>query len=257
MTVNTHEVASILKDIKEAIGQMKLITAASYARTLSLLFPASKKIILNFQNSVKSISDGVQDSELTQRQLRDMAMKDFLTFEADINRMMADLVQKNDPLTLDVMRDQLTKFESGENEIKTHLIRNNFFVGYTTIVPITKPRFSTEALIRNGFQAEDFEYYALLGKQLVCGLKSEFIKKRMEASGMTAVEVFDNFKETVQARYKGMTLMQLGKDIPWWDASWCWMIPSRHLNLLKKSTLSGGSNSNLNVQSWGFPFDRT
>ena len=256
MTVNTLEVTSLLKDIKEAIGQMKLITAASYARSLSLLFPEAKKLVLVFQNSVKSISDGVKDSDLTQRQLRDMAMKDFQEFEVNVNKLMADLVQKNDPLSIEMLKDQLTKFESGENEIKTHLIRNNFFVGYTTIVPITKPRFSTEALKSNGFQAEDFEYYALLGKQLVCGLKSEYIKKRM-GSGMTAIEVFDEFKDAVKTRYPGMQLMQLGKDINWWDTSWCWMLPSRHLNLLKKSTLSGGANANLNVQSWGFPFDRT
>lgn len=256
MNVNPQEVTNILRDIKDAIAQMKLVTAASYARSLSLIFPQAKKLIINFQNSVKSISDGMADSELTQRQLKDMAAKDYVKFEIGVNSLLADLQDKEEPLKKEITQDQLTKFESGENDIKTHLIRNDFFIGYTTIVPITKPRFSTEALIRNGFKAEDFEYYALLGKQLVCGLKSEYIKRNME-KGMTATDVFNEFKETVQARYKGMQLMQLGKDISWWDTSWCWLIPAKHLNLLKKSTLAGASNSNLNVQSWGFPFDRS
>lgn len=255
MNVNPQEVTKLLRDIKDAVAQMKLVTAASYARSLSLIFPAAKKIIFSFQNSVKSISDGIADSDLTQRQLREMAMKDFNEFEVSVNKLLADLHDSLDPLKKEVTQDQLTKFEAGENEIKTHLIRNNFFVGYTTIVPITKPRFSAEALVRNGFKAEDFEYYALLGKQLVCGLKSEYIKEHME-KGVSATDVFDEFKETVLTRYKGMQLMQLGKEISWWDTSWCWLIPSRQLALLRKSTLAGGSNANLNIQSWGFPFDR-
>lgn len=262
--VDADRVASLLTEMTRASASFKLQTAIGYAQNLLNELPSLKATLRNYRNTLTSVQGGLADGSLTQVQAKKEIKEANTLVENYIKMLLAEIsVDETEvaPLTLDKLNDSLEKFSSTKNDLQTKLMRSPFFVGYTSVVPITTPTLSVDLLIQNGFKAEPFHGYSILGGQIVAGLTSDYIKSHMkednDGKSRTADEVFNEFVDLVKLRYRKLDLIQLGHSIPWWDTSWVWLIPSRQFKVLKSCTYGGRSAINLNVKSWGFPFDRT
>jgi hypothetical protein len=261
-TIDADRILSLFTDLSRAASTFKFQTSLGYGRTLLTELPSLKSQLRNFQNTVLSVQTGIGDRSISQREAKQEIQQAIGELETKLKVILKEVSDSEDQSTeLNVMKDSLVKYDLGMNELQTRLTRSHFFVGHTSILPVTQPALSVDALKANGFKAESFHGYPILSGQMVAGLTVDYMRKKTggdeAAKGdPTATEVFDDFVSLVLRKYAKLDLIQIGKPIHWWDASWVWLIPSRQFKVLRSCSYGGKSALNLAVKSWGFPFDR-
>lgn len=254
--VNVSRVLSLLSELKRATKELKVATATSTGKSIAfLLHGLPKKTFTIFQNNYNSVNDGLKDGTLTSRAAKKSLEEALEVFEIAV---MKEISAANEPSRGDSygsMDNNLKGFEGTMNDLQTGLIRSPFYVGRAPIVPITAPILSLQNLKKNGFKADPFQGYSILHNQIVAGLSSEFVRTEMSKDPKAkAVDIYQEFIDVVKSKHKSLDLIQLGREVPYWSATWSWLIPSRDFKVLASSTSSGRPASSINVKSWGFPF---
>ncbi len=265
--VDADRVVSILTDLTRASSALKLQTALAHGRQLLTELPSLKSPLRNFSNTLVAIQNGVADGELSQHAAKSQVHEANAELEAAVKKVLREIAesentQDSETINLNLLKDSLTKFDLSKNDLQTRLTRSHFTVATCSVVAITVPPLSPSSLKNSGFTADSFDGYTILGKQIVAGLHSDYIREHVRSKAgpdgpaRSADEVFQGFVDSVKKHYRQQNLMTLGRSISWWGASWVWLMPERQFKVLRSCTISGKSSLNLQIKSWGFPFDR-
>jgi hypothetical protein len=245
-----------IDEVSRSIKALRLATAIALVSSTITLLPSVKKPSVKLMTIMSGVNDGLGDGSVTQAAAKKQCLDEFATWKVAVLKMMADISEEAQPM--DLGKDVLDRHDVSMEAIKHKLIRSDYFIGYTAVLPVVAPFLVKEALAENGFKSELYHGYMILENQLVAGLTTEYVKKRLEEDPKAnSTEIFEEFLTTVKSKYPNMQLMQLGRSEGWNNATWAWLIPLKQYTLLRKCTAGGRASMNLSIKSWGFPFQRS
>jgi hypothetical protein len=186
----------------------------------------------------------------------------------------------------------LDKHSDSEAALKSELLKKGYVFTKAPVVVIATPFFNPAELRRNGFNVDAFEGYFILKDQYVAGVTNEYAAQRIadaavagssgkeNALGLTKdqakkflkeerdaktqkkikdaeLHVLDDLVDTIKGKYAAQRFQDLGPKFGWYNARWCWLVPSGQVTLLSRSTVAGSSGGHLKVKNVSFPFYRS
>lgn len=245
-------------DVSRARKQVE--TLGKYAREL-------RQSLVRLFNTFSSLVDEVVADDLTPFEAKEqlnVATRKFLGDVSDLSEAQGRTDKSFETREV-INRQFLAKTAESKNQIQRALIQTGIFVGYAPIVPITQPNLVLESLTKKGIKARMYEGYPLLERQLVAGITMERQGKVVDPTKVIPNQKrvsdkkreaqhqanFDNFVESVKAKFPGMKLMQVGPANSWWSATWVWLIPEKEFDIIRKAAFGG---STFKVMKWGFAF---
>lgn len=184
--------------------------------------------------------------------------------------------------TLAESQGQIKTYSKTSVALRGDLLKNNFVFGKAPVLPITKTPLSAQALRDMGFQVATIGDYVVLEQQYVIGIRhagvtedaEEELSKKIKsdtriknpsdavakATSMLSKTVREQERESeqelvelVQNTYRSLSLVDMGSS-HWADATWYWLVPAKHLNLMARCSISKGATVPVKVQRWSLPF---
>lgn len=265
----------LVKDLLEQIEadsiRSKFNSVISSARLLLQEIGGAKASITKFINSVRSVHEGLNSGAITKAQVQ-LELKDALFFLRLGVVAQLDLI-RNPPATSfeeslekDLSRDPLKVYERDMNVVQTRLSKDGLFTGYVPVLPLSNPPLDAEKLQRAGIPATRYAGYTILNKQFVAGISLDYIlahtkskikpgsEGRLISGDKEAQAIIQEFRETVQARFRHLKLTEVTDPHAWWGGIWLWMASGSELKKMHSCTINETTVSALKFRKWDFPF---
>jgi hypothetical protein len=273
MVVDQDLVRDLLDQIDSDSLKSKYNSAISSARLLLQEIPGARSSITEFINTVRSVDEGTDAGAITKAQgtleLKDAIfhMRLGVVTQLDlINNPPATSFEES--LQQDLSRDPLRAYDADKNKLQVALNKTGIFTGYLPILALSNPPLDAAKLVRRGIPASSFAGYTILNKQFVAGISLDYILAHNKAKGKKptanvqhmlsndkeAQAIIQEFRETVQARYKHLKLTEMTEPHAWWGAIWLWMSSSSEYKAMHACTINDTTASSLKFRKWDFPF---
>ena len=270
VVIDEDVVKDLLDQIDDDVLKFKFNSTILDSRLLLQTVPGARATITVFMNSVRSVKEGTDSGMVTKAQAV-LELKDAL-FHLRLGVVTQLKLIKNPPpssfeesLDRDLKRGQLLTYEADKNTLQTRLNKNGVFTGYLPVLPLSNPPLDAAKLIKSGIPATGYAGYTILNKQFVAGISLDYIQahtksapvtnvQKMISSDENAQEIIKEFRETVQARFRHLKLVEMTEPHGWWGAVWLWMASGAEYKLMHSCTISDRTVSTLKFRKWDFPF---
>ncbi len=205
-------------------------------------------------NQFQSLRDALVEDEISLKEAEaelQKATNAFLNAVAVVSEFYAQNNTKKevqDVLTRQFIRNATA---SSKADLNREVNKNGVYVGYAPIIPIVQAPIDVNFLKRKGLKVRSYEGYAILEKQLIVGMTLDMqgkISGLPHQSANKPSASYEDFVDTVKAKFRSLRLVEVGKPRHEMSASWTWLVPAKELDWISSSTKTRI------ITSWGFAF---
>ena len=277
-------------DMAKSIQNLMYRTLQGQIQQATQILPALKNAGNIFMNTLKSVYASKDDPDFITSSAVSTLKQAHAKYREEVNaerQKSSGGIKKDIQELADAAIGKHAKYGADADTRLQTVLRDGIFFGNTALVVISKPPLSLPKLQRAHFSASSIhDGYIVLENQLVLGVHNagltdelaDLISQRArgitdkgnnsEAARRRALAEIEKFKDeiqqdaeetalsAVQKKYAHLKLTPIltaaNKPLHDSGASWYWMLPSQHYTILRRSTISTGEVSGLNLSRWNF-----